>query len=60
MAYRKLLIENLPAELHNAVKRYPEPRLRKQMDLLRDRLRLPSDLNDFKYFFTTPEIDDPK
>ena len=49
----------MPAPLHPAIKRYPEPRLRKLMDLLRDRLRLPSDLADHAYFFTVPSFDDP-
>jgi len=29
------------------------------MDLLRDRLRLPSDLADHAYFFTAPVFEDP-
>lgn len=49
----------MPGTLHPAIKRYPEPRLRKMMDLLRDRLRLPSDLADHAYFFTAPVFEDP-
>jgi hypothetical protein len=60
LSFRKLTIENLPATLHPAIKRYPEPRLRKMMDLLKERLRLPSDLADHAYFFTAPVFEDSK
>ena len=60
LSFRKLIIENLPATLHPAIKRYPEPRLRKLMDLLKDRLRLPSDLANQAYFFTAPVFEDSR
>ena len=56
LSFRKLLIDTLPADLHPAVKRYPEPRLRKLMDLLKERLKLPTDLKHHAYFFSPPEL----
>ncbi len=51
-----MLIENLPSEYHGSIKRFNEPRLKKMMEILRDRVKLPTELNHYTYFFEAPEL----
>ena len=45
-----------PPNMHAAIKKCPELKLRKVMDLMRDRLRYPSDMNAHPYFFVDPDL----
>lgn len=57
MTFRKLILDNLEPALHPAVKKLPEPRLRKMMDIVRERIRLPKkDIPTHAYFFVQPEF----
>ena len=50
-------MENIDASLHGAVKKMAEPRLRKMMDVMKDRIRFPQkDIPLHSYFFTAPEF----
>jgi hypothetical protein len=41
------------------VKKLPEPRLRKLMDLIKDKIRLPQkDIPTYEYMFVAPEFQD--
>ena len=59
LTFRKFLLANLPPTFHAPVKNLPEPRLRKLMDLIKDKIRFPQkDVPTHAYFFITPEFEE--
>jgi Ni,Fe-hydrogenase maturation factor len=57
--WRKVLLENLPAEYHSKVKKYNEVKLRKIMDLMKVRIHFYKDMINHTYFFEEPDYSNP-
>ena len=55
--WRKMLLETLDSqELIQLVKKTNEHRLRKIMDVMKDKIRFPSELNNHLYHFQDPDF----
>lgn len=56
-SWKKMIFEVFPSEYHKDIKSMSELRMRKLMDLMKDKITFPSDMLNHKYFFTTPDFD---
>lgn len=55
--WRKMLLEEMPEELHRAIKRMPNHLLLRIMDMMKIRMRYLRDIRNHSYFFTDANYD---
>lgn len=57
-SWRKMLLDHLPADIHNSIKKTNEGKMRKIMDMMKVRIHFYKDMNQHKYFFEEPDYAD--
>lgn len=53
-SWRKMLLDHLPREYHNSIKKYNEIKMKKIMDLMKIRIHFYKDMCNHTYFFEEP------
>ena len=53
--WTKMLLEEMPNNLHGSIKRISDQRMLKIMDMMKVRMRYIKDIRNHAYFFTTPD-----
>ena len=52
-----MLLDEMPSELHRAIKRMPDHLMLKVMDMMKIRMRYIRDIQNHVYFFTQPNYE---
>ena len=53
--WREMLLDEMPENLHSLIKRVPNQKMLKIMDLMKVRMRYMKDIKNHFYFFTSPD-----
>ena len=55
--WRKMLLEEMPINLHSVIKRMSASKMIKIMDMMKIRMRYIKDIRNHTYFFTSPSYE---